>query len=338
MLGTAEIFGVDIGQYAIKIARVKSSGKGFSVSHLGYEVIPDEIRANKDKSSLAKIVVTAIKKHKMAKGQPVIHVNAGDTILRKIELDPSLRGSDLEGAIELELADSLPFPLDQVYLDYDEKADAEGKRLAVAGRRDLIDPRVELLGGLGKNYASPEVDVDVFAFQRTLDGLGVLSGGAPVMLVDIGYTRSRFYVYREKDLIFNREQQVGGNHVNEIIRDVFDIDAAQAETRKLTQSFGNEYHDLVLLPYVNMFAEQMNLALDFYEANNTAAYDIQRVFLTGGGAALKDFPNMLREHIGRPLELLNFSGNIKGRQHDADASIATGLHHALAVGLAMEGK
>lgn len=338
MLGTAEIFGVDIGQYAIKIARVKGGGKGFSVSHLGYEVIPDEVRANKDKSTLSKLVVTAIKKHKMAKGQPVIHINAGDTILRKLELDPGLRGSDLEGAVELELSDSLPFPLDQVYIDYDEKVDAEGKRLAVAGRRDLIDPRVDLLSTLGKNYAAPEVDVDVFAFQRTLNGLGVLSGNAPVMLVDIGYARSRFYVYRGNELIYNREQQVGGNHVNEIIRDVFDIDASQAETRKLTQSFGNEYHDLVLLPYVNMFAEQMNLALDFYEANNTSAHDIQRVFLTGGGAALKDFPAMLREHVGRQLELLNFSSNIKGRQQDADASVGTGLHHALAVGLAMEGK
>ena len=337
MLGTAEIFGVDIGQYAIKIARVKAGGRGFTVNHLAYEVIPDEIRLNKDKSTLSKIVTTAIKKHKMAKGQPVIHINAGDAILRKMELDSSLRGADLEGAVELELADSLPFPLDQVYLDFDEKPDADGKRLAVAGRRDLIDQKVELLAGLGKNYATPEVDVDVFAFARTLEGLGLL-GNAAIMLVDIGYARSRFYVYRGDELIFNREQQVGGNHVNEIIRDVFDIDATQAETRKLTQGFGHEYHDLVLLPYVNMFAEQMNLALDFYEANNTASNDIQRIFLTGGGAALKDFPAMLREHIGRQIELLNFSGNIKGRQHDAEASVMTGLHHALAVGLAMEGK
>lgn len=338
MLGTAEIFGVDIGQYAIKVARIKGGGKGFSVSHLGYELISDEVRKNKDKSTLAKIVVTAIKKHKMTKGQPVIHINAGDVILRQLDLDPGLRGADLEGAVELELSNSLPFPLDQVYLDYDEKADASGKRVAVAGRRDLIDPRVELLADLGKNYLKPEVDVDVFAFQRTLRSLGVLSGGTPVMLIDIGYARSRFYVYRGDDLIYNREQQVGGNHVNEIIRDVFDVDPVQAETRKLTQSFGNEYHDLVLLPYINMFAEQMNLALDFYEANNTSAHDIQRIFLTGGGAALKDFPAMLRDHVGRQLELLNFSGNIKGRHQDADASVSTGLHHALAVGLAMEGK
>ncbi|MDO5090359.1 MAG: type IV pilus assembly protein PilM [Cardiobacteriaceae bacterium] len=337
MLGTPELFGVDIGQYAIKIARIKSSGKGFTASHLGYEVIPDEVRANRDKSTLAKLVVTAIKKHKMAKGQPVIHVNAGDTILRRVELDPALRGSELEGAVELDLSDSLPFPLDQVYIDYDEKPDVEGKRLAVAGRRDIIDAKTELLAGLGKNYAAVQVDVDAFAFARTLESLGML-GASPVMLVDIGFSRSRFYVFKGTDLIYNREQQVGGNHVNEIIRDVFDIDAAQAETRKLTQSFGEEYHDLVLIPYVNMFAEQMSLALDFYEANNTASLDIQNIYLTGGGAVLKDFLPLLRENIGRPMELLNFSGNIRGKHHDADVSVGTGIHHALAIGLAMEGK
>lgn len=337
MLGTPELFGVDIGQYAIKIARIKSGGKGFTATHLGYEVIPDEVRANKDKATLAKIVVTAIKKHKMSKGQPVIHIAAGDTILRRLELEPSLRGTELEGAVELELSESLPFPLDQVYLDYDEKPNAEGKRLAVAGRRDLIDSKTELLSGLGKTYVAPQVDVDIFAFARILESLGAL-GGSPVMLVDIGFSRSRFYVYRGTDLIYNREQQVGGNHVNEIIRDVFDIDAAQAETRKLTQSFGEEYHDLVLVPYVNMFAEQMNLALDFYEANNTDTLDLQKIYLTGGGAVLKDFLPLLRENIGRSIELLEFSGNIKGKQHGADASVNAGMHHALAIGLAMEGK
>ena len=68
MLGTPELFGVDIGQYAIKIARVKSTGKGFTATHLGYEIIPDEVRMNRDKATLAKIIVTAIKKHKMSKG------------------------------------------------------------------------------------------------------------------------------------------------------------------------------------------------------------------------------------------------------------------------------
>ena len=337
MLGTPELFGVDIGQYAIKIARVKSTGKGFTATHLGYEIIPDEVRMNRDKATLAKIIVTAIKKHKMSKGQPVIHVSAGDTILRRLELDHALRGPDLEGAVELDLSDSLPFPLDQVYLDYDEKPDAEGKRLAVAGRRDVIDAKTDLLAGLGKNYAPVQVDVDAFAFARALESLGLL-GSSPVMLVDIGFSRSRFYVFKGSELIYNREQQVGGNHVNEIIRDVFDIDAAQAETRKLTQSFGEEYHNLVLVPYVNMFAEQMSLALDFYEANNTGSHDIQKIYLTGGGAVLKDFLSLLRESIGRPLDLLNFSGNIRSKHHEVDVSVNTGIHHTLAIGLAMEGK
>lgn len=337
MLGTPEIFGVDIGQYSIKIARVKSSGKSFTANYLGYDIIPDEVRESRDKATLAKIVVTAIKKHKMSKGQPVIHINAGDTIMRRVELDPSLRGADLEGAVELELSDSLPFPLDQVYLDYDEKVDADGKRLTVAGRRDIIDAKTNLLSGLGKNYAPTHVDVDAFAFARTMESLGLLTQ-QPVMLVDVGFARSRFYVFHGTELIYNREQQVGGNHVNEIIRDVFDIDAVQAETRKLTQSFGDEYHDLVLLPYVNMFAEQMSLALDFYEANNTNSYQIYNIYFTGGGSALKDFIPLLREHINQPIELLNFAGNIKSKQNDGDTSINTGVHHALAIGLAMEGK
>ena len=39
MLGKPEIIGVDIGQYSIKIARVKQTGKSFTANHLAYSFL-----------------------------------------------------------------------------------------------------------------------------------------------------------------------------------------------------------------------------------------------------------------------------------------------------------
>ena len=115
MLGKPEIIGVDIGQYSIKVAQIKQSGKAFTANHLAYEVIPPEVRLQRDRVTLSKIVAATLKKQKVNKGQVVLHVNTGDVIMREVNVDASLRGNELEGAIELELNDAIPFGMDQVY-------------------------------------------------------------------------------------------------------------------------------------------------------------------------------------------------------------------------------
>ena len=109
MLGKPEIIGVDIGQYSIKVAQIKQSGKAFTANHLAYEVIPPEVRLQRDRVTLSKIVAATLKKQKVNKGQVVLHVNTGDVIMREVNVDASLRGNELEGAIELELNDAIPF-------------------------------------------------------------------------------------------------------------------------------------------------------------------------------------------------------------------------------------
>ena len=302
MLGKPEIIGVDIGQYSIKVAQIKQSGKAFTANHLAYEVIPPEVRLQRDRVTLSKIVAATLKKQKVNKGQVVLHVNTGDVIMREVNVDASLRGNELEGAIELELNDAIPFGMDQVYFDFDEVPSKKGTRLAVVVRRDVADEKTALLNNLPKTFGKPQVDVDAFAFTRVLKYVSKSDVGKNdrIMLIDIGFSRSRFYVCKGSELLFSREQQIGGNTVNEIIMDVFDIDAESAENRKIGHSFGDEYKDLVLTPYVQTFTEQLHLALHFYEANNVTENPepIKVIYLTGGGAR---------------------------------------LNHALAIGLAMEG-
>ena len=135
MLGKPEIIGVDIGQYSIKVAQIKQSGKAFTANHLAYEVIPPEVRLQRDRVTLSKIVAATLKKQKVNEGQVVLHVNTGDVIMREVNVDASLRGNELEGAIELELNDAIPFGMDQVYFDFDEVPSKKGTRLAVVVRR-----------------------------------------------------------------------------------------------------------------------------------------------------------------------------------------------------------
>lgn len=339
MLGKPEIFGVDIGQYAIKTAHIKQSSSGFTATKLGYELIPDEVRKSRDKEALSKIIADLIKSEKIATGAPVLHITAGDAFIRELSFgEKRLRGDELEGSIELEMTNILPFPLDQVYLDFDETPNDQGNYLAVAGKRDVIDPKTALVSNLGKKFQEPQVDVDAFAFGRVLDSLGYLSADEAVMLVDVGYNRTRYYVYHQGELIFNREVQIGGYQATEIIRDVFDIDENLAENKKISNSVGTDYEELVLMPYVQMFVEQMNLVLDFFESSNTNQVALKTAYFTGGGSVLHGLIGGVKERSNIDIQSLAFANRIKAKLSVGGESLREGLHHSLAIGLALEGK
>ena len=59
------LVGIDIGQYSLKIARIKQSGKSITANSLSYEVIPSEIREGRDKEALGKMITAALKKLKL---------------------------------------------------------------------------------------------------------------------------------------------------------------------------------------------------------------------------------------------------------------------------------
>ena len=99
----------------------------------------------------------------------MLHINTGDAIMREVTVDAGLRGNELEGAIELELNDAIPFGMDQVYFDFDEVPNKRGTRLVVAVRRDVADEKTALLNNLPKTFTAPHVDVDAFAFNRVLN-------------------------------------------------------------------------------------------------------------------------------------------------------------------------
>lgn len=339
MLGNPEYIGIDIGQYAIKIARVKKAGKSFVSNYLVYEILPEELRGGKDKEGLKDLVTKILKTHKIIKGQPVVHVNSGDTIMRNIVLPENTTRDAVEGAIELDLGQSLPFSLEQVYFDFDENMDANGGYLAIAARRDVVDGKTSLFANRAKTLNKPQVDVDVFAYERLVENL-VQAGrihNTTVAVMDIGYTHSRISIYQDGKYVFVREPQIGGNQVSEIIRDVYDLDLDSAESRKLNQNLGEEYEELVLMPYVSTLSEQMNLALDFYEASSPDAKPIERIYVTGGGAQLRGLVSALSTKIDTPIELLDLSQFIKLQSKQTDL-LQDGMNHGLAIALALEGK
>lgn len=299
----ANYVGIDIGSYAIKVAQVKTSAKSVSIDNLAYEIIPEEVRRGGKFDQIEPIVRGALQKVSKGKSTPVFALPSSAAIMRRISLPAGLTDDEMEGNVELELSNSLPFPIDQVYFDFvaDKRKDADGNVgvLTVAGRRQAVDMRINTLSSVIKKYNGQAVDIDCFAYLRCIEKLGTqLSESEGVFLIDVGYKNTRVYAYNSTGLIFNRELQIGGNSVTEMIADTYGIAYGEAETKKVSQNLNPDFNELILKPHLSAFIEQIKLAKDFFDASTKGAVNITEVYLTGGGTQLQGFFAGLQAGLG----------------------------------------
>lgn len=334
MLGSSDIVGMDIGQFSIKLAKVKKHAKSFVSQLIAYQIIPEELRSANQSEALKTLVGNLLKQHKLTKATLVLHVAAADVIMREVNIPAALTGDALEGAIELDLGPALPFSMDEVYFDYEEKPDKEGNHLAVVVRREIADAKTQLVQ-VGKQKTAVRVDVDLFAYEHLVEQMthsGDIAESC-VMLVDIGYEKSHIHVFDQGKYVFTREQQIGGKQATDMIQEAKDIDSETAENQKLTRQVGADYATSILEPYSVSLAEQINLAMDFYEASETKQHAVEHIYFVGGGARLSGLMTALQGKIEVPFSLLDLSKRIAKA-----ADNETGVDYALAIGLAMEAK
>lgn len=341
----ANYFGIDIGSYAIKVASVQNKAKEILIEDIAYEVIPPEIRKTGRVDQVADQIRAMIRKVGKSKGTPVYALPTSAAIMRKIFLPANMGDEEMEGNVELELSNSLPFPIDQVYFDYllDDEVNDEGLLgvQTIAVRRQPVDLRVDTLQSIRKNYADPQVDIDCYAYFRIIEKMAHLSPEDGVFLLDVGYKNTRVYAYNSAGIVFNRELQIGGNSVTEAMSETYSMPYEEAETQKLSGNFNPDFFDLILQPHLSAFIEQIKLAKDFFDASVKGAVNINQLFLTGGGALLPGFVEGIGNNLGNltllPIGMIGpfkVASKVNKRINGSLPALQTGM--AQAIGLSVQ--
>ncbi|MGY0399023.1 MAG: type IV pilus assembly protein PilM [Ostreibacterium sp.] len=332
------MLGIDIGNYSVKVAVVKKTGKNAVIEQAVYEVLPEEFRGGLvDTSTLKQLVTRLIKTTGKGHNSVSLSVPTSSAILKTLELDASLTDSLLEGEVQLELVNFVPFPLDQVYLDYvslgKSKQNSDKQEVfVVISRRDIVDKISSAIDV--KSIRKKEVDIKVFAIAQLLEQVKGKNYRETYAVIDVGYQASEVSVFGSGgDIIFNREQQIGGLHLTEAIAEANGISLSEAEKIKL-ESFHN-ISSSVISGYLDSFTEQIGLALEFFSSTNNQSIDT--IYLTGGGSVVTGIIEHLSEHLSDYVfKFLPIGQEIKiGRKVSGMTSDEVQSLTAVAVGLAM---
>ena len=336
------LIGVDISSTAVKLLQLSQAGGRFRVEHYAVEPLPPNAVVEKNIVEV-EAVGDAIRRAMARSGSKVKHAAAAvagsAVITRIIPMAAELSDDDLEGQIQVEANQYIPYPIEEVSLDFEvigpvrDNADMNNILLA-ASRTENVDMRVAALdlGGLTANV----IDVEAFAmenaFRLIADQLSVPKD-ALVAVVDVGATMTTLIVLKNQRTIYSREQVFGGKQLTDEVMRRYGLSYEEAGLAKRQGGLPESYEIEVLDPFKEAMVQQISRLLQFFFAGSEFSR-VDQVVLAGGCAAIAGIADMVEESLGvpcvvaNPLADMSLSGRVQAQSLAQDASalmIACGL-------------
>ncbi len=218
-------------------------------------------------------------------------------ITKKIILPGCLSASELEVQVEAEASQYLPFPLDEVSLDFcvmgtnvDNTADVDV--LLVATRKEKVQERRDVVAMAG--LAPVVVDVESYASRlaahRWLDT--VRQGAedtALIALLKLDMDSLHLQVLQGDALVYDNEQDIG---------------AASLNTMLAAQSHPDASGGDGLQPLLRHLVSSAARAVQFF-FSSTAYRRIERIAIFGGGACLPGVEVAMEQQVQIPVHVLD---------------------------------
>jgi type IV pilus assembly protein PilM len=305
------LLGLDISSTAVKLLELSQhAGRGgmrYRVESYAVEPLPANAVVEKNIADV-EAVGSAIKKVVKRAGTRTKHaavaVSGSAVITKMISMPASLSDREMESQIELEADQYIPYPLEEVNIDFQvlgpsEKTPELVDVLLAASRSENVDDRVSALeiAGLTCNV----VDVEAYAMESACSQLADQwpNGGHEqvVAVADIGATTTTLNVLFNNKIIYTREQNFGGRQLTEEIQRRYGLSMEEAGMAKRQGGLPDNYVPEVLDPFKEAMAQQVNRSVQFfYSASSYSAVDL--IVLAGGSSSVPGIDDLIQERLG----------------------------------------
>jgi type IV pilus assembly protein PilM len=244
---------------------------------------------------------------------------ASVVLSKRVVLPAGLSELELEMQVESEANQYIPFSLDEVNLDFcvmgpSSSSVGDVDVMIVASRKEKVLERQALAEQVG---LTPEV-IDVESYAARLAAGRViqrLSGGAKALiaLFEIGATNSSMQVIRNDDLVYERDQVFGGAQLTQMIARQYGFTTEEAEAKKRGGDLPDDFRTVVLEPFVETLAQEVDRALKFF-FTSTPNNRVDYIMLAGGSGSLLGLTEAVTRHTSFPCQIVNpFAGMEIGR-------------------------
>lgn len=326
---------IDFGSYSVKLVQLAKEPKGEMRVNLmdeePYEKLPNMDLFSRQKTAFQKILARNPVGH-----SAVISLSSKEVQLYNFVFPP-MSEKELEEAISWKVKQARPFDLELEKVNYGfikwgtltTTTSTQQRVTVVCAPGDKVAKRTDWLNQTGLKTLAVEVaPVSLVNIKKFKPGLFMRD--ETVLWLDLGAEESSVAVEKNGAVLFFRNLAITSHQLTKQLSQFIRIDEARAEElkRRYGLSYWNEEKDASgalqaektqhkeeesAVVFYGVISSLENLVVDIehsfkyfsYQVTQSQINKFDRVFITGGGANLKNLDRFLSARLGVPVEKLN---------------------------------
>ncbi|MGL6072349.1 pilus assembly protein PilM [Craterilacuibacter sp.] len=295
---SASLIGLDISTTAIKMVEIGRVGKHFQLERYLIEPLPKDAVSEGnivDIDAVAEVLRRARARLGSHCNRVAMALPTTMAIYKKILVPAGHNKEDLEFQVENEASQYIPFPLDEVNLDFQvlgpSVTQADDLEVMIcASRKEKVEERLAIaeMAGLKAQIMDVEAFAMLTAFELLQQQLPDQGFNQTFALFDIGATKIHCSVIRNGQQLYYREQAFGGTQLTREIQRRYTMSNEEAEKGKRSMMLPEGYESELLQPFVDSLSQEIQRALQFfYTTVSVSQYlRVDYILLAGGSSML----------------------------------------------------
>ncbi|MBL7158917.1 type IV pilus assembly protein PilM [Candidatus Microgenomates bacterium] len=305
-----DVFGLDLGSSLIKAVQLKNiKGKITLVGAGSISTPPKGLISDSplDQEAVVQAVKKLLSETKISADKVNAALPDSKVFSRIIEL-PILSDQELEDALQWEAEQYIPFPLEEVNLDFStiEKNEETKKMqvLVVAAPIRLVNKYANILKSTGLSTLA--LETEIIAVSRLISTQ--ISGDKTAMVINLGSDSTAFSILKKGSFSFVGSISTGGKALARAVAQELGFDIERAEEYKRTYGLEKESLEgkvlIAIKPLIDKVVQEIRKAISFYHQENPHD-QISNLILTGGTAYLPGIASYLTQNLEVETQINN---------------------------------
>ncbi len=291
-----DAFGLDISDLSLKLAKLKKKGKSFQLLSWGEQSLHSGIIENgevKDEGLLTENIIKLLSKYsdrKIKNKNVIISLPEKKCFIKIIKM-PKMTEKELESALLFEIENHIPFPLKEVYFDFQiipslQKDDFINLLVAAIPRK-IADSYLSCAKKAGLSPLAFESESQSIPRALIKDNFSSF----PVLIIDIGRSNTNFVIFSKNTPYFTASNSFSSNKITQAIFDKLGKSLEEAEKIKIEDGLQDEKIFEIIKPALATLTSQIEKYINYYE--NFSKGRVEKILLCGRGSNLKGLEKLI---------------------------------------------
>lgn len=334
-----QMVGIDIGSRYIKAVALTQKGNTVVVDAVACEAIRGDAFQERDirEHELVSQALKKVSARLRIKTKPAVLAVSGSTVLTKvIQMSADQSDFELEAQIEVEADSLIPYPINEVYLDFEEL----GPNATITGRSDVllsvahkktVDSRIMLVEECG--FEPTIFDIESYALGNAfLAFLPEANSDKAQFCLSIGAAQLQLSVVQDNNIVLSRELPFGTDALVSELALTYNMSKTDINAKLLSNELPEDWREFLYPQFISNLQMQINRILQLYVSTHNKELP-KTLYVCGGGSCIPGLMDDLAMDMN--MTLLPFDPFAQmDTGNKVDMTGISGPQFAIAAGLA----